>query len=199
MLDTVKYFLRCRGIAQFGSVLGSGPRGRGFESRYSDHECRVFSDRNALLVSFLFCLNPGFVFTQNSHFAQSTTQKLHSSDFRKPAIAARLALFPPSFIIRAEVWSGPCPDPEKDSRGRESNADSDFDPSSHRHHSDAGIGSAHQRQEKKAETVTAGAAQQKTAGPAPFPDGRALFCRPRADWLNRTGNSRTYFLTNEGR
>ena len=25
-----------RGIAQFGSALGSGPRGRGFESRYSD-------------------------------------------------------------------------------------------------------------------------------------------------------------------
>ena len=26
-----------RGVAQFGSALGSGPRGRGFESRHSDH------------------------------------------------------------------------------------------------------------------------------------------------------------------
>lgn len=29
-------FVLLRGIAQFGSVLGSGPRGRGFKSRYSD-------------------------------------------------------------------------------------------------------------------------------------------------------------------
>ena len=29
-----------RGMAKFGIALGSGPRGRGFESRYSDHaEC----------------------------------------------------------------------------------------------------------------------------------------------------------------
>ena len=26
-----------RGVAQFGSALGSGPRGRGFKSRHSDH------------------------------------------------------------------------------------------------------------------------------------------------------------------
>lgn len=31
-------FVLSRGIAQFGSVLGSGPRGRGFESRYSDQK-----------------------------------------------------------------------------------------------------------------------------------------------------------------
>ena len=29
--------MRFRGVAQFGSVLGSGPRGRGFKSRHSDH------------------------------------------------------------------------------------------------------------------------------------------------------------------
>ncbi len=29
-----------RGVAQFGSALGSGPRGRGFESRHSDHKNR---------------------------------------------------------------------------------------------------------------------------------------------------------------
>ena len=28
---------KIRGVAQHGSVLGSGPRGRGFESRHSDH------------------------------------------------------------------------------------------------------------------------------------------------------------------
>ena len=32
-----------RGIAQFGSVLGSGPRGREFESRYSDQIKRIYS------------------------------------------------------------------------------------------------------------------------------------------------------------
>ena len=31
--------LRCRGIAQFGSALGSGPRGRRFKSCCSDHLC----------------------------------------------------------------------------------------------------------------------------------------------------------------
>mgnify|MGYP007076759719 CR=1 FL=1 len=31
-------FVLSRGIAQFGSVLGSGPRGRGFKSRYSDQK-----------------------------------------------------------------------------------------------------------------------------------------------------------------
>ena len=32
-------YLRCRGIAQFGSALGSGPRGRRFKSCCSDHLC----------------------------------------------------------------------------------------------------------------------------------------------------------------
>ena len=27
-----------RGVAQFGSALGSGPRGRGFKSRHLDHK-----------------------------------------------------------------------------------------------------------------------------------------------------------------
>ena len=28
---------KLRGVAKFGIALGSGPRGRGFESRHSDH------------------------------------------------------------------------------------------------------------------------------------------------------------------
>ena len=32
-----------RGVAQFGSVLGSGPRGRGFKSRHSDHNGAKFA------------------------------------------------------------------------------------------------------------------------------------------------------------
>ena len=32
-----------RGVAQFGSVLGSGPRGHEFESRLSDHKSTVIS------------------------------------------------------------------------------------------------------------------------------------------------------------
>lgn len=30
-----------RSVAQFGSALGSGPRGRGFESLHSDHKATV--------------------------------------------------------------------------------------------------------------------------------------------------------------
>ena len=33
--------LKNRGMAKFGIALGSGPRGLGFESRYSDHEKSV--------------------------------------------------------------------------------------------------------------------------------------------------------------
>lgn len=31
------YYLRCRGVAQFGSVRGLGPWGRGFESLRPDN------------------------------------------------------------------------------------------------------------------------------------------------------------------
>ena len=47
-------------MAQFGSVLGSGPRGRGFESRHSDHQKSVllmqdgfFLRRKAAAYGFL--------------------------------------------------------------------------------------------------------------------------------------------------
>ncbi len=47
-------------MAQFGSVLGSGPRGRGFESRHSDQKnpfclCRTdfFMQRKAAAYGFL--------------------------------------------------------------------------------------------------------------------------------------------------
>ena len=32
-----------RGVAQFGSALGSGPRGRGFKSRHLDHSQKTFT------------------------------------------------------------------------------------------------------------------------------------------------------------
>ncbi len=34
--EGIMFFVQCRGVAQFGSVLGSGPRGREFESHHSD-------------------------------------------------------------------------------------------------------------------------------------------------------------------
>lgn len=41
-----------RGVAQFGSAPGSGPGGRGFESRHSDQKrtcfCRSFFNKNYL-------------------------------------------------------------------------------------------------------------------------------------------------------
>lgn len=43
-----------RGVAQFGSVLGSGPRGRGFESRRPDHWYqRVSLDGSPLFFYYL--------------------------------------------------------------------------------------------------------------------------------------------------
>ena len=39
-----------RGVAQFGSALGSGPRGRGFKSRHLDQK----NDKEFFLVIFYF-------------------------------------------------------------------------------------------------------------------------------------------------
>ena len=65
MLDTVKCFLRCRGIAQFGSVLGSGPRGRGFKSRYSD-QWQKATAKNALTLVGAFFLFFFHLFTKQA-------------------------------------------------------------------------------------------------------------------------------------
>lgn len=43
--------MNLRGVAQFGSALGSGPRGRGFESRHSDQK-----NKGCLLTAFIFNL-----------------------------------------------------------------------------------------------------------------------------------------------
>ena len=42
-----------RGVAQFGSAFGSGPKGRGFESRHFDHQNPVGSTP----AGFCFCQN----------------------------------------------------------------------------------------------------------------------------------------------
>ena len=47
-----------RGVAQLGRVLGSGPRGRGFESRHSDHQRE---DDAIVVFSFLFCVSSMYV------------------------------------------------------------------------------------------------------------------------------------------
>ena len=41
-----------RGVAQFGSALGSGPRGRGFKSRHLDQSKRK---RQYLVAFFILC------------------------------------------------------------------------------------------------------------------------------------------------
>ena len=46
-----------RGVAQFGSALGSGPRGRRFESCHSDQKSTVIMIRNRIVKAVLvFCL-----------------------------------------------------------------------------------------------------------------------------------------------
>ena len=41
-----------RGVAQFGSALGSGPRGRGFKSRRLDHLCSTKKLQNIKSTRF---------------------------------------------------------------------------------------------------------------------------------------------------
>lgn len=64
-------------MAQFGSVLGSGPRGRGFESRHSDQK----KIRSALQDGFFFaCIfEQNFCIGKNTFFAQlSRKRKMHN-------------------------------------------------------------------------------------------------------------------------
>ena len=53
-----------RGVAQFGSALGSGPRGRGFKSRHLDHvAARQFSQQSRRFPA-LFAFMPAAPFSQ---------------------------------------------------------------------------------------------------------------------------------------
>ena len=53
-----------RGVAQFGSALGSGPRGRGFKSRHLDHvAARQFSQQSRRFPA-LFAFMPATPFSQ---------------------------------------------------------------------------------------------------------------------------------------
>ena len=58
-----------RGVAQFGSALGSGPRGRGFKSPHSDHnvETKKMSLAKSPIIS-------GFFATQTAIFLCTKTQ-----------------------------------------------------------------------------------------------------------------------------
>ena len=55
----VKYFCNTvslvRGVAQFGSALGSGPRGREFKSRHSDQY--IFYSVMKIISIYLFLIN----------------------------------------------------------------------------------------------------------------------------------------------
>ena len=56
-----------RGVAKFGIALGSGPRGRGFKSRHSDH---VAADDISFAATFL----------SKSHFSLILSQLLSKSN-----------------------------------------------------------------------------------------------------------------------
>ena len=47
-----------RGVAQFGSALGSGPRGRGFESRHLDQKENTHFWRVFLFAEFDWIAHP---------------------------------------------------------------------------------------------------------------------------------------------
>lgn len=48
------------GVAQFGSALGSGPRGRGFESRHSDQKKETAKWRLFFIFDFVWLVQKSF-------------------------------------------------------------------------------------------------------------------------------------------
>ncbi len=59
-----------RGVAQFGRVLGSGPRGRRFKSSHSDHESLANTALARLYIFVLFV-----IVTKNSTIIQLLIKK----------------------------------------------------------------------------------------------------------------------------
>ena len=61
--------MKKRGVAQFGRALGSGPRGRWFESSHSDHnvETKKMSPAKSPIISGIFA-------TQTAIFLCTKTQ-----------------------------------------------------------------------------------------------------------------------------
>ncbi len=57
-----------RGVAKFGIALGSGPRGRGFESRHSDH--RKSLEKPMFFRVFCFAVFPCFCTLDNKNGQQ---------------------------------------------------------------------------------------------------------------------------------
>ena len=57
-----------RGVAKFGIALGSGPRGRGFESRHSDQNPQIFVQEAQISEDFFFFVALLFVRYADNRF-----------------------------------------------------------------------------------------------------------------------------------
>ena len=108
---------RFRGVAQFGSALGSGPRGRRFESCHSDHQrnaiClpRHFAFFCALLA--FFAISRGF----SGFLSQKTGFRAAFTLFRSPIFSFSSQKFWCTFRV-----SLLCKENEKVSRRRDLNS-----------------------------------------------------------------------------
>ena len=79
----------CRGVAQFGSALGLGPRGRRFESCHPDHKETLWITRGAWSAAFLFCPKLSYLFFI-----------LIFLKFYKNIVVKSLTIYRVSFIIK---------------------------------------------------------------------------------------------------
>ena len=61
-----------RGVAKFGIALGSGPRGRGFESRHSDQNPQILVQEAQKSEDFFFFVALLFVRYPDSYFLVNT-------------------------------------------------------------------------------------------------------------------------------
>ena len=71
-----------RGVAQFGSAFGSGPKGRRFKSCHLDHKKALQS--NSL---------QGFFYTKNAVYHNKYHNQIHLIDFMNASMRSALACF----------------------------------------------------------------------------------------------------------
>lgn len=95
-----------RGVAQLGRVLGSGPRGRAFESRHSDHKKSELTVRTFLILTNLFkenfMANVGIICEYNP-FHPGHAEQLAMIDHELPNEGnTKIALMSGNFVQRGE-------------------------------------------------------------------------------------------------
>ena len=104
-----------RGVAQFGSALGSGPRGRGFKSRHLDHVAARQISQQSRRFPALFAFMPAAPFSQKILLRNLfwepcfSARQISQQSRRFPALFAFMpaAPFSQKILLRNLFWE-PC-------------------------------------------------------------------------------------------